>query len=129
MFSQQAQQNRIKQNQSYPQWIKILMLPISWPHEMTHYLTGRALNIPIQRHDFHITYLEKPPLWKDLIITLMPTLLGFSILFSSIFILLVSEPLAEFIFWYGIVMFFTCLSDWVMAYKEVVGRSAQRPTD
>ena len=129
MFSKEAQQKRIEQNHASPIWFKILMSPISWPHEMTHYLTGRALGVPIQRHAFHMTYLEKPPLWKDVIITLMPTALGILILFSSIFVLLWSETAAEILFWYGIIMFFTCVSDWVMAFKEVVGRSAQRPTD
>lgn len=100
--------------------ISILLLPLTIPHELSHYLAGRLLGVKISMGLYRVRYnVRGVATWKQIVISLAPTILGASIGILALLYLLsgpISKPRAYVAligFTYSALMITSCYQDWI----------------
>lgn len=112
-----------------PKWVRAFMLPVTYPHEMSHYLVGRLLGMEIQLHELHVAYNQSDQIWKDILMIMAPTGLAVLIMLGAFQLIGFSQTLADYILIYGFVMLVSSAGDWYSVAKRMAGRFVQRPAN
>jgi len=110
-----------------PKWVRVLMLPVTYPHEMAHYLVGRLLGMEIKRHELHASYIPSDQMWKDVLMLMAPTVLAVLIMLGAFQLIDFSQTAADYLLIYGFAMFVSSGADWYSVAKRMAGRFVQRP--
>ena len=99
--------------------LSILLLPLTIPHELSHYLIGRLFGVNISLGLYRVTYsIRNVPMWKRILIDVAPTILSL-IIFSITLFYLIQSPITKarayvalFGFTYALMLLSSCVGDW-----------------
>ena len=64
--------------------LKRILIWLSWPHEVLHYLAARALGLPAYIKDAHTVFETAEHDWQMLVITLFPAICSLGLFVASL---------------------------------------------